>query len=56
MEMDKKSALDLIDSHKNKLINPVEMLQWSWLRVTVNQIPDDEWETYRGMAQGVMSK
>lgn len=44
--MTKTEAVALIDAHKNKLINPVEMLDWTWLRVIINQIPDDQWENH----------
>lgn len=42
--MTKSRAIELIDNHKNQLIDPREMLDWSWLRVILNQIPDDEWD------------
>jgi hypothetical protein len=42
--MTKSEALKLIDDHKNKMINPMEMLQWTWLRVIILKIEDDEWE------------
>lgn len=41
--MTKEMALTLIDNHKNKLTNPVDMLEWTWLRVIINQLTDDEW-------------
>ena len=54
--MTKKEALELIDNHKNKLINPVEMLHWSWLRVIIFSIPDDRWEEYVGNATVILSQ
>lgn len=42
--MRKDEALKMIDSHKNKLVNPVEMLQWVWLRLIILKIPDEQWE------------
>ena len=41
--MTKNQALMVIDNHKNKLIDPLEMLDWTWLRVIINEIPDDQW-------------
>lgn len=41
--MTKEEALQLIDDHKNKLINPVEMLSWVHLRVVILNISEDEW-------------
>ncbi len=54
--MTKQHALDLIDKHKNALVNPVEMLHWTWLRVIVLQIPDIEWDVYRGQAEMILSR
>jgi hypothetical protein len=42
--MTKLEALELIDGHKNQLLDPTEMLTWTWLRVTILNIPDDVWE------------
>lgn len=42
--MTKDDALKFIDDHKSKLINPVEMLHWAWLRVTILNVPDEAWE------------
>ena len=41
--MTKANAIKLIDEHKNKLLDPVEMLNWTWLRVIVNNLTDDAW-------------
>jgi len=54
--MTKAQALELIDNHKNKLINPVEMLHWTWLRVIVVSITDRAWEEYLDRAAKVLSK
>ena len=56
MTVTKAEALQLIDDHKNKLIHPVEMLHWTWLRVIILQIPDEDWEKYVGGAGIVMSR
>lgn len=42
--MRKSEALKMIDDHKNKLINPVEMLNWTWLRLIILCMTDQEWE------------
>jgi hypothetical protein len=54
--MTKTEALQLIDDHKNALIDPVEMLHWTWLRVIILQIPDDDWERYAASATEVLSR
>jgi hypothetical protein len=54
--MTKDEALALIDGHKNKLINPVEMLHWTWLRVIILKIPDEDWERYVGNATETMTR
>jgi len=54
--MSKDEALKTIDEYKNKLINPVDMLCWTWLRVIINQIPDDEWDGYVRLATKIMSR
>lgn len=42
--MNKADALQLIDDHKNKLIDPVNLLHWAWMRVIIKEIPDNQWE------------
>lgn len=54
--MTKSEALALIDAHKNKLINPTEMLQWTWLRVIILQISQEDWEGYEHEAAEVLSQ
>jgi hypothetical protein len=53
--MNKQQALKLIDDHKNAMIDPLEMLQWAWLRVIIFQIPEKEWEAYLEKATEVLS-
>lgn len=53
--MRKEKAIALIDAHKNKLINPVEMLHWTWLRVIINNMTDETWEAAVGKAAETMS-
>lgn len=36
-------CIKLIDDHKNTLINPVEMLHWTQLRVILNNIEPAAW-------------
>ncbi len=54
--MTKAEALELIDAHKNSLTNPVEMLQWTWLRVIINMVTDDEWLDCLREAMEIMSQ
>lgn len=42
--MTKAEAIDLIDTHKNKLIDLDEMLSWTWLRVIVLNVSEQDWE------------
>jgi len=42
--MEKEEALKMIDDHKNSLINPVEMLDWTYLRLYILNITDDAWD------------
>jgi len=42
--MTKEEALELIDNYKNGLIDPADLLHWTWLRVIVAQLTKDEWE------------
>lgn len=54
--MDKDTAIKLIDDYKNGLTHPVELLQWTWLRVIVDQISNEQWEHFLEKALGVLSK
>lgn len=54
--MTKNQALELIDTHKNKLINPMELLDWTWLRVIIAEIDKDQWEAALNKALNVLSQ
>lgn len=54
--MTKQEALELIDNHKNALIDPVAMLHWTWLRVFILEITDDEWDTIMSRAMETLSR
>lgn len=54
--MTKTDVIKMIDDHKNRMIDPTAMLHWTWLRVIINQIPDEDWERYVGNAVEVMSR
>jgi hypothetical protein len=54
--MRKDEAIALIDMAKQNLINPVDMLHWTWLRVIILQIPDEDWDKYVGKATEVLSQ
>ena len=53
--MTRTEAIALIDGHKNALINPVEMLHWTWMRVIINNLTDEQWDEACGKAVEVMS-
>lgn len=42
----KEKVLEMIDQHKNKLLDPVEMLHWTYLRIFINQIDVIEFRHY----------
>lgn len=54
--MKRAEAIALIDKHKNALINPVEMLHWTWLRVIINSLTEGEWETAVEKAAETLSR
>jgi hypothetical protein len=41
----KDKAAELIKAHKNdsKMVNPVDLLNWTWLYVIVSNLTEDEW-------------
>jgi hypothetical protein len=46
--MAKEDVIAMINAYMNSrdLIDPVELLQWTWLRMIITQIPDNEWKCY----------
>ena len=44
--MTKQQMVQMIDRYKNTLIDPVEMLNWTWMRVFINQISEDDFDRY----------
>ena len=54
--MQKDEALKLIDDHKNRLINPMDLLHWTWLRVIILKMSDEEWERAVEAAAEVLSQ
>lgn len=52
--MTKADALQIIDAQNKRLIDPVEMLHFVWLRVIILKIPDDEWNKYVEAATEVL--
>jgi hypothetical protein len=54
--MTKEQAIALIDKHKNGLVNPVEMLQWTWLRVIISATSDEAWEDAVNAAVDVLQR
>lgn len=54
--MTKKEALKLIDDHKNKQVDPVILLNWTWLRVIILNIPEAEWELHVEAAAETLSQ
>lgn len=54
--MTKEEAIALIDEHKNKLINPAEMLHWTWLRVIILNVPEPIWNGAVVDAEEILSR
>lgn len=54
--MTKTEALQLIDVHKNQLIDPVAILQWTWLRVIIHSISTTQWDVLVDKAEEIMSQ
>ncbi len=54
--MTKIQALKIIDDHKNKMTDPLEMLDWTWLRVIIKEIPEDQWDKATGMAVEIIAR
>ena len=54
--MTKYLALKVIDEHKNKLIDPIEMLNWVHLRVIIAQIKEEDWDEYVEQAEKILSR
>lgn len=54
--MSKEEALQLIDDHKNALIDPVEMLRWTWLRVIILNLDEETWQAAVERASATMSR
>jgi hypothetical protein len=54
--MTRQEAIDLIDARKNKLIDPVEMLRWTWLRVIISHIDYTDWDNAVDEAEKDLSR
>lgn len=54
--MTKEEALKLIDAHKNNLVDPVAMLQWTWVRLIILNVDADQWERACGKAAEIAAK
>ena len=54
--MTKEAALDLIDDRKNELIDPVEMLNWTWLRVIIDNVSEAAWQQALDDASETLSR
>lgn len=54
--MTREEALTLIDDHKNKMINPLEILPWTWLRCIIYHMTDEEWEVALWRAMEVLAR
>lgn len=54
--MEKSEALKIIDKHKNALVNPVDMLLWTYLRVIISQVSDVAWDDAWTKAEEILSK
>lgn len=44
--MTKIDTIRIIDDQLRNETDPMKLLNWSWLRVIINQIPNMAWERY----------
>lgn len=42
--MTRVQAIELVDNHKNALLHPTDILSWTWLRVILLNITDEQWD------------
>lgn len=54
--MTKEEAVKMIDDHKNVMVNPLDLLKWTWLRVIVNSMDDEEWDELVNRATETLAK
>jgi hypothetical protein len=54
--MTKDEALALIKSHRDELLNPVEMLDWTWLYAIINSLSSSEWDELFSRASELMKR
>jgi hypothetical protein len=54
--MTKDEVLTLIHSRVKVIVDPVELLNWTWLRVIILQIPETDWARYVSVAEGILSQ
>lgn len=54
--MTRDEAVAMIDEHKNKMIDPIQLLNWTWIRVIINNVSDDEWDRATERAVEIMSR
>lgn len=52
----REEFLRLIDEHKNKLIDPVEILHWTYLRLFILHVSDAEVDRAMGLVLQDLSK
>jgi len=56
--MTRDEAVLLIDTHKNneQMVNPVDLLEWTWLRVIVDNVSDDAWDEALERAKEILGR
>lgn len=54
--MTREEAIAMIDAHKNALLNPVEMLDWTWLRVILSELDAEAWYLACDKATRILSR
>lgn len=54
--MTKAEAIALIEAHKNALMNPVDRLNWAWLRVILLHLDEAAWNTALANADRTFSR
>lgn len=54
--MTKEEAIAFIDERKNKIIDPVVMLNYAWLRLIILNININHWNAALGKAEDTLRK
>lgn len=54
--MDKERVLKVINELRKTIIDPVMLLNLTYIWVTIDNMPDEIWDAYAALAQEICSK